>query len=54
MFTSWHFGSVLLYRLPLDQQRGYSSVFNALVRISKEEGVTTLWRVSMSLKLVSD
>ncbi|XP_072040159.1 mitochondrial 2-oxoglutarate/malate carrier protein-like isoform X2 [Amphiura filiformis] len=31
-------------RLPVDQQRGYSSVFNALVRISKEEGVVTLWR----------
>uniref|UniRef100_A0A3P8Z2I8 Mitochondrial 2-oxoglutarate/malate carrier protein n=1 Tax=Esox lucius TaxID=8010 RepID=A0A3P8Z2I8_ESOLU len=31
-------------RLPTDQRRGYSNVFNALVRITKEEGVTTLWR----------
>lgn len=32
--------------LPVDQRRGYSNVFNALVRITKEEGVTTLWRVN--------
>uniref|UniRef100_A0A4W5JEZ8 Solute carrier family 25 member 11 n=1 Tax=Hucho hucho TaxID=62062 RepID=A0A4W5JEZ8_9TELE len=32
-------------RLPADQKRGYSNVFNALARITKEEGVTTLWRV---------
>ncbi|CAN2390301.1 Belongs to the mitochondrial carrier (TC 2.A.29) family [Pristimantis euphronides] len=31
-------------RLPLDQRRGYSNVFNALVRMSREEGITTLWR----------
>jgi solute carrier family 25 (mitochondrial oxoglutarate transporter), member 11 len=31
-------------RLPLAQRRGYSSVFNALSRVMKEEGVTTLWR----------
>ncbi|XP_077326820.1 mitochondrial 2-oxoglutarate/malate carrier protein [Lithobates pipiens] len=31
-------------RLPPDQRRGYSNVFNALVRMSKEEGITTLWR----------
>merc|ERR1711953_390188 len=29
--------------LPVDQRRNYSSVFNALARISREEGVTTLW-----------
>ncbi len=40
-------------RLPKEQQRGYSSVFNALYRISKEEGVATLWRVS-KLKCVSE
>uniref|UniRef100_A0A3P9DUM0 Solute carrier family 25 member 11 n=1 Tax=Maylandia zebra TaxID=106582 RepID=A0A3P9DUM0_9CICH len=34
-------------RLPADQRRGYKNVFNALVRITKEEGVTTLWRVSL-------
>ncbi|XP_068443652.1 mitochondrial 2-oxoglutarate/malate carrier protein [Clinocottus analis] len=31
-------------RLPADQKRGYSNVFNALVRITREEGVATLWR----------
>lgn len=29
--------------LPVDQRRNYSSVFNALARIAREEGVTTLW-----------
>ena len=29
--------------LPVDQRRNYSSVFNALARISREEGITTLW-----------
>ncbi|CAI9596048.1 unnamed protein product [Staurois parvus] len=31
-------------RLPADQRRGYTNVFNALVRMSREEGITTLWR----------
>uniref|UniRef100_A0A3Q1CML0 Mitochondrial 2-oxoglutarate/malate carrier protein n=1 Tax=Amphiprion ocellaris TaxID=80972 RepID=A0A3Q1CML0_AMPOC len=31
-------------RLPPDQRRGYSNVFNALARITREEGVATLWR----------
>jgi len=31
-------------RLPLEQQRGYTSVFNALSRIVSEEGVLALWR----------
>nr|KAF6296927.1 solute carrier family 25 member 11 [Myotis myotis] len=31
-------------RLPADQRRGYKNVFNALVRIAREEGVPTLWR----------
>ncbi|GAB1602135.1 mitochondrial 2-oxoglutarate/malate carrier protein-like, partial [Argonauta hians] len=31
-------------RLPPDQRRGYSNVFNALARITKEEGLFTLWR----------
>ena len=30
--------------LPVDQRRNYSSVFNALARIYKEEGVATLWK----------
>jgi len=29
--------------LPVEQRRNYSSVFNALARISREEGITTLW-----------
>ena len=33
-------------RLPPDQRRGYSSVFNALTRMTREEGLFTLWRVS--------
>ncbi|MEQ2210660.1 hypothetical protein XENOCAPTIV_017330 [Xenoophorus captivus] len=33
-------------RLPADQRRGYTNVFNALARITREEGLTTLvfWR----------
>ncbi|EDO47873.1 predicted protein [Nematostella vectensis] len=31
-------------RLPPEQRRGYTNVFNALYRMSKEEGVLTLWR----------
>ncbi|XP_048380325.1 mitochondrial 2-oxoglutarate/malate carrier protein [Stegostoma tigrinum] len=31
-------------RLPVDQRRGYTNVFNALIRITREEGVLTLWR----------
>ncbi|KAG1672906.1 Mitochondrial 2-oxoglutarate/malate carrier protein [Nymphon striatum] len=31
-------------RLPVIEQRGYTNVFNALVRITREEGVFTLWR----------
>ena len=31
-------------RLPVEQRRGYTNVFNALARITREEGVLTLWR----------
>lgn len=31
-------------RLPLEERRGYTNVFNALARITREEGLTTLWR----------
>ncbi|XP_055006025.1 mitochondrial 2-oxoglutarate/malate carrier protein [Boleophthalmus pectinirostris] len=31
-------------RLPLEERRGYTNVFNALARITREEGVTTMWR----------
>lgn len=32
-------------RLPLEERRNYRNVFDALVRIYKEEGVLVLWRV---------
>lgn len=31
-------------RLPPEQRRNYSNVFNALARIAREEGVLTMWR----------
>ena len=31
-------------RLPVDKRRGYTNVFNALVRIAREEGPLTYWR----------
>jgi solute carrier family 25 (mitochondrial oxoglutarate transporter), member 11 len=31
-------------RLPVAQRRGYTSVFNALGRVVREEGLATLWR----------
>lgn len=31
-------------RLPLDQRRNYKHCFDALARMVREEGVTTLWR----------
>lgn len=31
-------------RLPVEQRRGYKNVFDALVRITREEGLITLWR----------
>lgn len=31
-------------RLPVEQRRGYTNVFNALYRITREEGILTLWR----------
>lgn len=35
------------FRLPEAERRGYKNVFDALIRITKEEGVLTLWRVSI-------
>ncbi|TSL28311.1 Mitochondrial 2-oxoglutarate/malate carrier protein [Bagarius yarrelli] len=35
---------VALIRMTADGRRGYTNVFNALIRITREEGVTTLWR----------
>ena len=34
-------------RLPAEQRRGYKNVFDAMFRIAREEGVLTLWRVSL-------
>jgi solute carrier family 25 oxoglutarate transporter 11 len=31
-------------RLPIEQRRGYKHVFDALIRVTREEGITTLWR----------
>jgi solute carrier family 25 oxoglutarate transporter 11 len=31
-------------RLPPEQRRGYTNVFNALYRVCKEEGVLSMWR----------
>lgn len=31
-------------RLPLNERRNYTGVFNALTRIAREEGILTLWR----------
>uniref|UniRef100_A0A6B2LBR0 Mitochondrial 2-oxoglutarate/malate carrier protein n=1 Tax=Arcella intermedia TaxID=1963864 RepID=A0A6B2LBR0_9EUKA len=31
-------------RLPVAERRGYTNVFNALYRISKEEGIPSLWK----------
>lgn len=36
-------------KLPPAERRGYKNVFNALVRIVKEEGVGTLWKVNTFL-----
>jgi len=39
-------------RLPPAERRGYTSVFNAIARIGREEGVLALWRVSLRHCLV--
>lgn len=31
-------------RMPANQRRGYTNVFNALLRMTREEGLFTLWR----------
>ncbi len=33
--------------LPVNERRNYKNVFDAIIRIVREEGVTTLWRGSM-------
>lgn len=41
----WYYcGDVESNRLPVAERRGYTSVFNALSRIIREEGLLTLWR----------
>ena len=35
-------------RLPPAEQRGYKSALDAIMRISKEEGIATLWRGTSS------
>ena len=34
---------------PIEQRRGYTNVFTAVARITKEEGILTLWRGSMPM-----
>ena len=36
---------------PIEQRRGYTNVFTAVARITKEEGVLTLWRGSFPMVL---
>jgi solute carrier family 25 oxoglutarate transporter 11 len=31
-------------RMPKEQQRGYKNVFDVLIRVTREEGILTLWR----------
>jgi solute carrier family 25 oxoglutarate transporter 11 len=39
-------------RLPPEQRRGYKNVFDALLRICREEGVLAMWRgCTLSLPL---
>lgn len=37
-----------IYSVFIEQRRNYKNVFNAFVRIAREEGVTTLWRGSVA------
>lgn len=37
-----------IYSIFIEQRRNYKNVFNAFVRIAREEGVTTLWRGSVA------
>ena len=32
-------------KLPVDQRRNYKHAFDGLYRITKEEGITTCWKV---------
>lgn len=38
-------------RLPVEQRRCYTNVANALIRIVREEGVPTLWRVQLKFSI---
>lgn len=39
---------VVCMQFPAEQRRNYKNVFNAFTRISREEGITTLWRGSVA------
>lgn len=43
--TTIHYFNITFYT---EQRRNYKNVFNAFKRISREEGVTTLWRGSVA------
>lgn len=40
-----------LYRLPAGEKRGYKNALDAIYRISREEGIRTLWRVCESVNI---
>ncbi|KAK6057617.1 hypothetical protein COOONC_04865 [Cooperia oncophora] len=47
--TAGAVGSVAMVDYLPEQRRNYKNVFDALIRVVKEEGVFTLWRVSISM-----
>ncbi|CAK5081729.1 unnamed protein product [Meloidogyne enterolobii] len=36
-------------RLPINERRNYKNVLDALVRVTREEGIVTLWRVKIKI-----
>jgi solute carrier family 25 oxoglutarate transporter 11 len=40
-------------KLPANEKRGYTNVFNALTRIAREEGRATLWKVFITNYVVT-
>ncbi|CAK5068915.1 unnamed protein product [Meloidogyne enterolobii] len=36
-------------RLPINERRNYKNVLDALIRVTREEGVVTLWRVKIKI-----
>ncbi len=38
--------ALIRHSMPVEERRGYKNVFDAMIRVVREEGVLTLWRVS--------